>query len=176
MKQAKILIAGIGNIFLGDDAFGVEVASRLAGRALPVGVRVVDFGIRGFDLAFELVKGYDVAVLVDAAPRGHGPPGTLYLIEPATPSGAAELDNHAMDPVKVLRLAASLGAALPRVLLIGCEPMQVDGDMGAVMSPHVRQAIDPAVAMIEALIDRLLADASVDAAINASANDDLRTA
>ncbi|MGH7848434.1 MAG: hydrogenase maturation protease, partial [Candidatus Binatia bacterium] len=77
MTPAKILVAGIGNIFLGDDGFGVEVARELAKRKLPESVRVVDFGIRGFDLAYALLDGYDLTILVDAAPRG-GLPGTLY--------------------------------------------------------------------------------------------------
>ena len=80
-RPARILIAGIGNIFLGDDAFGVEVARRLVRRRLPDGVRVVDFGIRGLDLTYALLDGYEAVILVDAAPRG-GPPGTLYVLEP----------------------------------------------------------------------------------------------
>src|SRR6202030_732892 len=80
MKE-RILIAGIGNIFLGDDAFGVEVVRRLAARKLPDAIRVVDFGIRGFDLAYALMEGYEITILVDATPRG-GQPGTLYTIEP----------------------------------------------------------------------------------------------
>src|SRR4051794_37928486 len=105
----RILIAGIGNIFLGDDAFGVEVATRLAGRSRPEGVRVVDFGIRGFDLSFAMLDDDDVIILADAAPRG-GAPGTLYVIEP-DPAESREpepgemlIDPHAMDPAKVLRL------------------------------------------------------------------------
>ncbi len=112
--QPRILIAGIGNIFLGDDAFGVEVAQRLAGCALPEDVRVVDFGIRGLDLAYALLDGYEMVILVDAAPRG-GRPGTLYVLE--VPLGdAAEgdgvlVETHDLDPAKVLRLAASMGGA-----------------------------------------------------------------
>src|SRR5689334_8572384 len=116
MSVPRILVAGIGNIFLGDDAFGVEVAQRLARRAWPEGVRVVDFGIRGLDLAYALLDGYDAAILVDAAPRG-GPPGSLYVIEPSEggPAGQDEvgagtlIEGHGMDPVKVLRLVAALG-------------------------------------------------------------------
>ena len=112
----RILIACIGNILLRDDAFGVAVARRLAGRSWPDGVRVVDFGIRGFDLALALLdKATDVAILVDAAPRGE-PPGTLYVIEPewedadpsAGPAGL-EIETHSLDPVKVLRLVSALG-------------------------------------------------------------------
>src|SRR6516225_7125141 len=94
MEQPRILVAGIGNIFLGDDAFGVEVARRLAARPQPDGVRVADFGIRGIDLTYALLDGYETVILVDATPRG-GQPGTLYVIEPdvggPAESGVAEL-------------------------------------------------------------------------------------
>src|SRR5262245_39805418 len=109
-SAARILIAGIGNIFLGDDAFGVEVVRRLVQRPLPDGVRVVDFGIRGLDLAYDLVNGYEAVILVDATPRG-GQPGTLYVLEPTReemPDAADAglmVETHALDPVKVLRLA-----------------------------------------------------------------------
>src|SRR5436309_7524179 len=125
----RILIACIGNIFLGDDGFGVEVAQRLQSRKTkqyPPGVEVIDFGIRGMDLAYTLLDDYDTLVLVDAVPRG-GPPGTLYLIEPdltgIDPEKGAEasreaLDAHSMDPVKVLAFARTLGARPIRTLLI----------------------------------------------------------
>src|SRR5438552_8768464 len=114
MTPARLLIAGIGNVFLGDDAFGVEVAQRLAQRALPEAVRVVDFGIRGLDLTYALLDGYEAVILVDETPRG-GPPGTLYVLEPARgaplEAGEAEvsIEMHSMDPVRVLRLAAAMG-------------------------------------------------------------------
>src|SRR5215212_7277717 len=108
----SILIAGIGNIFLGDDAFGVEVAQRLTQRAWPEGVRVVDFGIRGFDLAYAILDGPDLTIMVDAVPRGEAP-GTLYLIEPELgdidSAGDQALDTHGMNPVKVLQLVKRLG-------------------------------------------------------------------
>src|SRR5439155_18140778 len=127
MNRPRILVAGVGNIFLGDDAFGVEVAQRLARRALPDGVRVVDFGIRGLDLTYALLDGYAVVILVDALPRG-GPPGTLYVLEvtdeppPAEDAGPL-IETHNMDPVKVLRLAAAMGARVERLLVVGCEPV-----------------------------------------------------
>src|ERR1700719_105979 len=108
MCTTRLLIAGVGNIFLGDDAFGVEGAQRLARRPLPEGVRVVDFGIRGLDLAYALLDGYEAVVLVDAAPRG-GRPGTLYVLEPepgpALPpgEGAPLIEAHNMNPARVLR-------------------------------------------------------------------------
>ena len=156
---ARVLVAGIGNVFLGDDAFGVELATRLAGRALPGGVEVVDFGIRGMDLAFALQEDLDAAVLLDAVPRG-GDPGTLYVIEPELEDGAAAaVEAHAMDPVKVLALARQLGRLPARVLVVGCEPAWVgsveDGEMGMELSEPVRAALDPAVTLVEELLGEL---------------------
>src|SRR5690242_10086258 len=112
MTPARVLIAGVGNLFFGDDAFGSEVARRLATRPQPDGVRVIDFGIRGLDLAYALSDGYAAVILADATARG-GAPGTLYVLEPEaapTPQTPA-LDPHGMDPAAVLRLASSLGGA-----------------------------------------------------------------
>jgi hydrogenase maturation protease len=159
----RILIAGIGNIFHGDDAFGVEVASRLAARSLPEEACVVDFGIRGFDLAYALLDGYDVTILVDATSRG-GPPGTLYTIE-VDPDAAGALDEqridgatHGMNPMRVLRMAQAMGGRLGRILLVGCEPETLgpedEGWMG--LSATVGAAVDRAVDVVEALIGRLL--------------------
>jgi hydrogenase maturation protease len=162
----RILIAGIGNIFLGDDAFGVEVARLLLGRPQPAGVRVVDFGIRGLDLAYTLTDNYDAAILVDAAPRG-GTPGTLYLIEPSLDqacfAASAGFDGHSMDPVKVLQLASTLGTLPPRVLVVGCEPGSAAADDNETfeLSPPVQAALGPAVEMVESLIGRLLSEESI---------------
>ncbi|MGI8586612.1 MAG: hydrogenase maturation protease [Chloroflexia bacterium] len=161
MSDKRILVAGIGNIFLGDDAFGVEVAQRLVGRDWPEGVRVADFGIRGFDLAYAILDGYDVTVLVDAVPRREAP-GTLYLIEPDPddPGLAApgELETHGMDPVQVLRLVRQLGGQPKRVLVVGCEPEtfgpEDEGMMG--LSAPVAAAVDEAVRMVESLVEKLL--------------------
>ena len=158
---ARVLVAGIGNVFLGDDAFGVELATRLAGRSLPGGVEVADFGIRGMDLAFALQEDLDAAVLLDAVPRG-GDPGTLYVIEPELEDGAAAaVEAHAMDPVKVLALARQLGRLPARVLVVGCEPAWVgsveDGEMGMELSEPVRAALDPAVTLVEELLGELTA-------------------
>src|SRR4051812_2799393 len=116
----RVLVAGIGNVFLGDDGFGVAVAEQLSAHEWPDGVHVEDFGIRGMDLAYALA-GYDVAILVDAVPRD-GAPGTLYVIEPAPDAGEVGFDAHGMDPVTVLALARTLGGPLPRGLVVGCEP------------------------------------------------------
>jgi hydrogenase maturation protease len=152
----RILVAGIGNVFLGDDGFGVEVAGRLMRSELPAGVDVEDFGIRGMDLAYALQE-YDVAIFVDALPRGNAP-GTLYLIEPELDGNAAAIDTHGMDPVKVLALAQHLGDRLPRLLVVGCEPakaMGEDDDLSAELSEPVRASIDEAVRMVESVLDDL---------------------
>jgi hydrogenase maturation protease len=162
MSGPRILVAGLGNIFLGDDAFGVEVVRRLAGRPRPAGVRVADFGIRGLDLAYALLEGVDGAILIDAAPRGERP-GTLTVIEPelATgeePGGEAGADllvnGHGLDPVKVLRLVAALGCQLPRVLVVACEPepMDPDAEMRMELSEPVKAAVEEAVTLVETLI------------------------
>jgi hydrogenase maturation protease len=161
--QPRLLIAGVGNIFLGDDAFGVEVVQRLARRPLPDGVRVVDFGIRGLDLGFALLEGYTTVVLVDAAPRG-GEPGTLYVLEPdlgqfhTSPEAKPLLETHNMDLTQVLRLAEALGGPMPQLVLVGCEPepFPEDEDFPAGMSGAVQAAVDEAVVMIESLLGQLL--------------------
>jgi hydrogenase maturation protease len=162
--RPRVLIACVGNIFLGDDAFGVEVAKRLAQRPLPQGVRVLDFGIRGLDLAYALLDGYDAVVLVDAAPRG-GQPGTLFVLEPElatalSPSeGGTLIETHNMDPARVLRLVASLGGQVQRLIVVGCEPQMSPGDEEDVpfeMSAPVRAAVDEAVLLVESLVARLL--------------------
>jgi hydrogenase maturation protease len=156
--------AGVGNIFLADDAFGPEVIRALDRRQLPPGVRVKDFGIRGLDLAYELLDGYETAVLVDAAPRGHRP-GTLSLIEPDLPdpaAAAAPPEAHGMDPARVLALAAHLGGGpLPRVLLLACEPHTLptgDEDVIAGLSAPVREAVGRAVTALHTIVPALLAD------------------
>ena len=156
----RILIAGVGNIFLGDDGFGVEVVRRLAGRGLPEGVEVVDFGIRGMDLAYALQGDYEAVVFVDATPRGERP-GTVYLIEPEIEEeGEAMLDTHGMDPVKVIKLARALGAKPTRTLVVGCEPqLVVSGedyeDMLMELSEPVRAAVDEAVKLVESLVEEI---------------------
>ena len=158
--MTDILIAGIGNIFLGDDAFGVEIARALGQRELPPGVVVKDFGIRGFDLAFALDSAKTI-ILVDAVSRGHAP-GTLYTIEPELENldedGQAP-DAHGMDPIQVLRLAKQMNVLAGRVLLVGCEPAtfgpENEGAMG--LSPAVEDAVGRAVVLIERMISGLLA-------------------
>jgi len=145
----RILVAGVGNVFFGDDAFGVEVSRRLMDRPLPEGVRVADFGIRSLDLTYALLDGWDAAVLIDAARRG-GPPGTLYLIEPRVDSASPAVEAHSLDPANVLALARSFGATVPCLRVVACEP--ADAELEWVLSPEVEAAIDPAVRMVEALV------------------------
>jgi len=161
MTGPQILIAGIGNVFFGDDGFGVEVVRRLTDRPLPEEVRVVDFGIRGLDLAYALLEGYEAVLLVDATRRGRQP-GALYVIEPdlnnqeGPDAPETALATHGMDPVKVLRLVRALGDRLPRVLLVGCEPATLGADEGAMgLSQPVQAAVGEAVELIEALLTDL---------------------
>jgi hydrogenase maturation protease len=156
----RILIAGVGNIFLGDDGFGVEVVRRLAGRELPEGVEVVDFGIRGMDLAYALQDDYEAVIFVDATPWGEEA-GTVYLIEPEIEEdGEISLDTHGMDPVKVIRLSRALGARPTRTLVVGCEPQVVVSgedydDMLMELSEPVRAAVEEAVKLVESLVEQI---------------------
>jgi hydrogenase maturation protease len=156
----RILVAGIGNVFLGDDGFGVAVADRLWRRALPAGVEVVDFGIRGMDLAFAMQDGYDAVVLLDATPRGQSP-GTLYVIEVDPGDGGVDvaIDAHGLDPVKVLGLVRTLGGTPPPTYVVGCEPQTRisadEEDVVAQLSDQVLAAIDPAVKLVESLLVEL---------------------
>ena len=154
----RILVAGIGNIFFGDDAFGCEVAAELAKRPLPDGVNVRDFGIRSYDLAYAMMEDYELIIFVDALSRGEAP-GTLYLIEPEMiknklDEAEAEVVNaHSMNPVRVLQLVRSLGGKPREVYVVGCEPAVLEREDGEMrLSAIARAAVMPAVEMIEKLI------------------------
>jgi len=171
--MSGILVAGIGNVFFGDDGFGVEVVRRLEARGgiqvqpeLAAQVRLVDFGIRGIDLCYALLEGVDAAILIDATQRG-GVPGTLYLIEPSgeDPEAAEAADPyaplvlmspHEMDPAKVLQTVRMLGGGCEDILVLGCEPADFgfdngeEGRMG--LSPAVGAMVDQAADMVETLI------------------------
>jgi len=160
----RVLVAGIGNAFLGDDGFGVALAGRLARRALPAGVEVVDYGIRGMDLACAMQdEGLDAVVMLDAAPRGEAP-GTLTVIEPDLDGVAPHVDAHGMDPVSVLALARELGGAarLPRTLVVCCEPRtRMTGEEDEIvitLSEPVQAALAPAVTLVEELLEDLLGE------------------
>jgi hydrogenase maturation protease len=150
----RVLVAGIGNIFLSDDGFGVEVAQRLADRPQPAGARVEDFGIRGVHLAYELLEGYEVLVLVDAVPMGESP-GTVNLLEPDVDTNGHDdevpvIEAHSMSPAVVLDLLAGLDGRVDRILIVGCEPASLDDGIG--LSEPVSNAVEPAVAAVESLL------------------------
>jgi hydrogenase maturation protease len=158
----RILVAGIGNLFKGDDAFGTEVAQRLLRRGFPQGVKVVDFGIRGLDLTYALLDGYDAALLIDTARRG-GAPGTVSVIEPDRPAEGSPtpedilLEPHDLDPAKVLRAIAGLGGSCPRIIVVACEPLTFGGEDGVMgLSEPVARAVEAAITTVDELIDELL--------------------
>ncbi|MDQ1683093.1 MAG: hydrogenase maturation protease [Frankiaceae bacterium] len=150
-----VLVAGIGNLFLSDDAFGSEVARRLAAGPLPAGVTVVDYGIRGMHLAYDLLEGYDALVVVDALP-GHGSAGDLSVLEVGPEDlGEGEFDAHGMAPVAVLASLGQLGGQLPPTFVVGCQPADVGEGIG--LSPPVAAAVDGAVALVHDLLAEQLA-------------------
>jgi hydrogenase maturation protease len=155
MSDPRVLIACIGNIFLGDDGFGVEVARHLAGRTLPAGVAARDFGIRGLDLTYAMLDPYELLILVDACQRG-GQPGTIYVIEPdpsECDSVAAGWEPHAMNPLSVLRAVREMGGALGRIVIVGCEPVDFGGEEGRLgLSEPVAAAVEEAVRTIDSLL------------------------
>jgi len=162
MSAPRILIAGIGNIFFGDDGFGVEVARRLSGRPATAGVRIVDFGIRGIDLTYALLEGHDRVILVDAIQRG-GEPGSLYVVEPGTLPTDGAMQTHEMAPAQVLAAARALGADTSKVLLVGCEPENFGSETEPLMglTDRIAAAVDGAVALIDSLVaESLLAPAA----------------
>lgn len=147
---APVLVAGVGNIFFGDDGFGPHVAQALARDAHP-GVSVQDYGIRGLHLAYDLLSGYERAIIVDAVPRG-GTPGTLYVIEPELDVAGATADAHRMDIGSVLAFVRTLGGVAPPIIIVGCEPENVDPGLG--VSEAVSEAIPVAAALVRRLIDQ----------------------
>ncbi len=167
MNPPRILIAGIGNIFLGDDAFGSAVAQQMLQKSYPPHVTVADFGIRGLDLAYALADGYDVAILIDAAPRGNHPPGTLYVLEPTLglPGEAdVSLDAHSMNPMKILQAAAALGNMPSQIFIVGCEPTHISedqDDFAQDMTPPVKQAVEQAALLVEQVLTQCVSDATV---------------
>jgi hydrogenase maturation protease len=149
----KLLVAGVGNVFFGDDGFGPEVVRALEADPIP-GVKIEDYGIRGLHLAYELTSGYDRAFLVDATPRG-GAPGTLYVIEPEAGQSNAPPDAHRMDLENVFAFVRMIGGEPPPITLIGCEPGTAEEEMG--LSGHVRDAIRPAADLVRRLVGDALA-------------------
>ena len=157
----KLLVACVGNIFLGDDGFGSEVAAALARRTLPDGVRVEDYGIRSVHLVYELMDGYDVLVLVDTVARQSGPPGSLYVIEPDVADRdvhEALLDPHDLAPGSALELAPLLGGSVARILVVGVQPETLEEGIG--LSAAVAAAVEPAADLVVDVVTRELAGRS----------------
>lgn len=155
---AQILVAGIGNIFLGDDAFGVEVAKALARTRLPSAAVVKDYGIRGLDLAYSLLNPWRAVILIDAIARG-GAPGEIYVLQPDNdPDLASGFDPHGMHPVQVLAMARTIGEITAPIYIVGCEPQslgaELEGRMG--LSPVVQNSIVKAVAVVNQLLTQIL--------------------
>jgi hydrogenase maturation protease len=160
----QILVAGVGNAWLQDDAFGGECARRLEARGVPDGVTVMNFGTGGLDLAYEIMRGYDALVLLDASRQG-GEPGTLYVLEPDMEELTGPIENgdvidpHGMDPQTVLRFVGAIGGFSGRVVVIGCEPGEVD-DVGLGLTPAVEGAVERALALVGETIEQLRHDAA----------------
>jgi len=153
--SGRVMVAGIGNLFLSDDGFGSEVARRLAAGPLPEGVQVVDYGIRGMHLAYDLLDGYDALVVIDALP-GDGAPGDLSVLAVGPEDlGEGELDAHGMAPVAVLASLGQLGGSLPPTYVVGCQPADVGEGIG--LTPAVAAAVDQAVQLVHDVLDEQLA-------------------
>ncbi|MBV9105207.1 MAG: hydrogenase maturation protease [Verrucomicrobia bacterium] len=162
IRPSRILVAGIGNIFMGDDAFGSEVARRLMYERLPAEVQVMDFGIRSYDLAYALMDRYDVTILVDVTSQKQSP-GTLYLIEPDLSQldqvDEMMFDAHSMNPGNVLRMLRTLGGSPGKLYLIGCEPAMLDVEDGQIgLSEIVKSSIPKAIELIKSLVNDLLSE------------------
>jgi len=152
----RVLIACVGNIFLGDDAWGVEVARRLTAEQFPPGTTVKDFGISGVHLVYELLEPPDLLVLVDATAR-NGDPGTIYVIDPSEHIHASgSCDAHTLDPYTVLATVVKMGGTLPRTRIVGCEPADLSEGMSSLSEP-VRGAIEPAIAIIRRIVEQEVA-------------------
>ncbi|QGN00171.1 hydrogenase maturation protease [Methylocystis parvus] len=165
--MTRVLVAGVGNIFCGDDAYGVEVTNRLLRKSFPSEVDVKDFGIRGLDLAYALTDGYEFVIVIDAAARGQEP-GSISIVEPERAIGAASGPQpllgsaHGLDPEKVLRFATTLGATCKRIFFVVCEPFTLgdeDGQMG--LSDVVAASVEPSVHLVESLVTSLLREGEI---------------
>ncbi len=174
-NQPRLLVACIGNIFLGDDGFGCEVARLLSRRSLPEEVKVVDFGIKSFDLAYALMDGYETTIFVDASRRG-GAAGTIYVIEPDLDEIEAELNTdemtfepHSMNPLKVLRMVKSQGGSFNKIIVVGCEPQFTgeDGEGFMGLSAPVQASLGKAVEVVESLIAKCLLEGAKNQAVTA---------
>ncbi len=168
--NTRILVAGIGNIFLGDDGFGCEAARRLAGSELPEGVKVVDYGIRGMHLAYDLLEGVDALVIIDAMPRRGCSPGDVVVLEIGPDDlGPGDFDAHGMEPTAVLASLGALGGTLPPTYIVGCHPGDLDENIG--LTPPVAAAVDVAVTAVRELLDNQLADVATRESVPLAAHD-----
>jgi len=164
MFEKQILVAGVGNAWLQDDAFGGECARRLEARGVPSGVTVMDFGTGGLDLAYEVMRGYDALVILDASRQG-GEPGTLYVMEaeredfPDAIEDGENIDPHGMDPKTMLRFVKAVGGWPGKVVIIACEPGEVD-EVGMGLTPRVEAAMEQALALVLETIEELRTDAA----------------
>jgi hydrogenase maturation protease len=161
MTSMQILVAGIGNIFFSDDAFGIEVVHRLSQRKLPEGVSVRDFGLRGFDLACSITEPWELVILVDATRKG-GEPGSVYVIEldrkNPNKDFTSVIEPHGIDPVRAIELANTIGEIKAPLILVGCEPATIGGDEGFVgLSVPVKRGVGIAVEAIERVISKFQA-------------------
>jgi len=162
--EKQILVAGVGNAWLQDDAFGGECARRLEARGVPSGVTVMDFGTGGLDLAYEVMRGYDALVILDASRQG-GEPGTLYVMEaeredfPDAIEDGENIDPHGMDPKTMLRFVKAVGGWPGKVVIIACEPGEVD-EVGMGLTPRVEAAMEQALALVLETIEELRTDAA----------------
>ncbi|MDQ6873482.1 MAG: hydrogenase maturation protease [Actinomycetota bacterium] len=163
----RVLVAGIGNIFLSDDGFGSEVARRLITQVVPDGVAVVDYGIRGMHLAYDLLDGYDALVIIDTLPH-RAPPGDLVVLEIGPDDvGEGDFDAHGMEPTAVLASLGAMGGTLPPTFVIGCEPACLDEGIG--LSPAVDGAVEAALRLTRELLETTLARVPPAARLEAAA-------
>lgn len=162
IMEKQILVAGVGNAWLQDDGFGGEVIRRLEAEGMPSGVTPLDFGTSGLDLAYEVMRGYDAMVLVDATRQGDAP-GTLYVMEPDQSEFAPSIDDgealdpHHMDPQTVLRFVNATGGWPGKVIVVGCEPGEVD-EPGIGLTPPVAAAVAGAMDLVRQTVADLKAD------------------
>lgn len=159
MKKKRVMVAGVGNMFMSDDGFGGEVVKKMRQKNQPEGVEIRDFGTGGLKLAYDLMRGYDALILIDSSSRDEEP-GTLYVIEPKEEDFNTDLEEsgpinpHDMDPVTVLRFVKSVGAWPARIVIIGCEPENVE-DFEVGLSDPVLAAVDKAAELVQETIQEI---------------------
>jgi hydrogenase maturation protease len=167
-RQPRILVAGVGNAWLRDDGFGGVLARRLEEQQLPEGVAVMDAGTGGLDLAYEVMRGYNALVILDVSRQG-SEPGTLYVMEVPEESVEGKIDDgeainpHGMDPQTVLRFVRSIGAWPGRVVVIACEPAEVQ-ELGFGLSADVQSAVERAVELVFETVAELRSSAALEPA------------